>query len=108
MDLSPSRREARINEMVNLILSRVFQFLRFLHIFVFFSQITKIKAAIDVESETYKDLQEKKKNPENDHEAAKLVLLIAKSEDRLQALTNLLLHCCSGLQDSQDMSRTPV
>ncbi|XP_065199835.1 PDZ domain-containing protein 8 [Planococcus citri] len=85
MDLSPKRRELRINEM-----------------------ITKIKAAIDVENETYKELQEKKKNAENDHEAAKLVLLVAKSEDRLQALTNLLLHCCSGLQDSQDTARTPI
>lgn len=77
-------------------------------IFSIFLQITKIKTAIDAESENYKELQEKKKATEDVHEAAKLVLLTTKSEDRLQALTNLLLHCCSGLQDSQDTSRTPV
>ncbi|KAK7580694.1 hypothetical protein V9T40_001323 [Parthenolecanium corni] len=85
MDLSQEKREHRINEM-----------------------ISKIKTAIDAETNAFGNLEEQKKEATDPHELAKLSFQIGKSEERLQGLTNLLLHCCSGLQDSQDSSKTPT
>lgn len=85
VNLSPERREKRINEM-----------------------ITKIKTAIDNENIKYYNLEEQKKQTSNTDQLTKLSFEMGKCEERLQALTNMLLHCCSGLQNSQDMSKTPI
>lgn len=71
-------------------------------------QITKIKAAIDNENIKYRNLEEQKKQTSNSDQLTKLSFEMDKCEERLQALTNVLLHCCSGLQNSQDTSKTPI
>lgn len=72
-------------------------------------QISSIKTRIDIESDKYNELitsKERQQQPSDGAEAAKIAFQIGKCEETLQALTNLLLHCCSGLQDSQQSLET--
>jgi len=79
-DLPPDVRKTRIDDMMN-----------------------KLKDAIDAESHNHQALVKEEQAGERDPATrAKLAFLAGKSEERLQALTVLMLHCCAGLQDSQE------
>lgn len=58
----------------------------------------RLKDAMDLENRNHQSLL---KDDQNDEAIAESV---TKSEERLQALTILMLHCCAGLQDSQENS----
>ncbi|CAH1402067.1 unnamed protein product [Nezara viridula] len=64
--------------------------------------MSKIKHEIDAESQNHAALQREEQNSENATTKAKIAFLVGKSEERLQALTVLMLHCCAGLQDTRE------
>ncbi|KAL1131339.1 hypothetical protein AAG570_010957 [Ranatra chinensis] len=64
--------------------------------------MSKLKEAIDAESSNHQSLTREEQTNESPATRAKLAFLIGKSEERLQALTVLMLHCCAGLQDHQE------
>lgn len=45
-----------------------------------------------------------KKSKENPHEAARKAFLIGQSEERVQALSVIMLHLCTGLQYAQGVA----
>ena len=59
-----------------------------------FSQIAKLKTALDIETTSRLELSQ---SSESDS-----IKLIAQSDLRVQALSVLLLHYCTGLQHAQD------
>ncbi|CAB0012351.1 unnamed protein product, partial [Nesidiocoris tenuis] len=65
-------------------------------------QICKLKDEIDAESLNHHALQKEEQAAENADAKAKVAFLAGKSEERLQALAVLMLHCCAGLQDYQE------
>uniref|UniRef100_A0A146MG75 PDZ domain-containing protein 8 n=1 Tax=Lygus hesperus TaxID=30085 RepID=A0A146MG75_LYGHE len=68
------------------------------------AMIGKLKDAIDSESLNHHSLQKEEQSLENAAAKAKVAFLAGKSEERLQALAVLMLHCCAGLQDYQESS----
>lgn len=64
--------------------------------------MSKIKHEIDAESQNHAALQREEQNSDNTTTKAKIAFLVGKSEERLQALTVLMLHCCAGLQDTRE------
>lgn len=64
--------------------------------------MSKLKDAIDAESHNHQALQREEQSLENPAAKAKVAFLVGKSEERLQALAVLMLHCCAGLQDHQE------
>lgn len=70
--------------------------------------MTKIKDAIDSESQNHAALQKEEQNCDNPTTKAKIAFLVGKSEERLQALTVLMLHCCAGLQDTRDGEKSDI
>ncbi|BES92960.1 PDZ [Nesidiocoris tenuis] len=66
------------------------------------AMICKLKDEIDAESLNHHALQKEEQAAENADAKAKVAFLAGKSEERLQALAVLMLHCCAGLQDYQE------
>ncbi|XP_075226255.1 PDZ domain containing 8 isoform X2 [Lycorma delicatula] len=64
--------------------------------------MTKLKAAIDAESHVHMKLVKEEQGSLDTSIKARTAFLIGKSEEKLQAMTVLMLHCCAGLQDAQD------
>lgn len=69
---------------------------------MFLLQMAKLKIAMDAESHNHMRLVKEEQSMNDASLKAKTAFLIGKSEEKLQALTVLMLHCCAGLQDSQD------
>lgn len=69
-------------------------------------QITKLKSAIDEETQNHVKLVREEQSFENAEAKAKAAFQLGKSEEKLHALTILMLHCCAGLQDSHDTLST--
>ncbi|XP_022196528.2 PDZ domain-containing protein 8 isoform X2 [Nilaparvata lugens] len=64
--------------------------------------MTKLKVAIDAESHVHKKLAQEEQGGCDSSAKARNAFLVGKSEEKLQAMTVLMLHLCAGLQDAQD------
>ncbi|XP_046670278.1 PDZ domain-containing protein 8-like isoform X2 [Homalodisca vitripennis] len=64
--------------------------------------MAKLKSAMDEESETHMRLSREEQASTSSEARARAAFLLGKSEEKLHALTVLMLHCCAGLQDSHD------
>lgn len=71
------------------------------------SVLSKLKAAIDAESHEHMRLVKEEQATNDPSVKASTAFQLGKSEEKLQALTVLMLHCCAGLQDSQDCLSVP-
>uniref|UniRef100_A0A1B6DL70 Phorbol-ester/DAG-type domain-containing protein n=1 Tax=Clastoptera arizonana TaxID=38151 RepID=A0A1B6DL70_9HEMI len=81
-DLAPTARKQRIDEVMS-----------------------KLKIVMDAESHNHIKLVKEEQTTCDPALKAKTAFLIGKSEEKMQALTVLMLHCCAGLQDSQDCAQ---
>uniref|UniRef100_A0A1B6KY39 Uncharacterized protein n=1 Tax=Graphocephala atropunctata TaxID=36148 RepID=A0A1B6KY39_9HEMI len=68
--------------------------------------MAKLKSAMDEESETHMKLAREEQASTSSESRARAAFLLGKSEEKLHALTVLMLHCCAGLQDSHDNTLT--
>jgi hypothetical protein len=66
------------------------------------SQISKLKAAIDEETQLRMELVQKEQETSDPSEHTRIAFLIGKSDEKVQALAVLMLHFCAGLQHTQD------
>jgi hypothetical protein len=66
------------------------------------SQISKLKAAIDEETQLRMELAQKEQETKDQSEHTRIAFLIGKSDEKVQALAVLMLHFCAGLQHTQD------
>ena len=66
------------------------------------SQISKLKAAIDEETQLRMELAQKEQETRDPSEHTRIAFLIGKSDEKVQALAVLMLHFCAGLQHTQD------
>jgi hypothetical protein len=66
------------------------------------SQISKLKAAIDEETQLRMELTQKEQETRDPSEHTRIAFLIGKSDEKVQALAVLMLHFCAGLQHTQD------
>lgn len=64
--------------------------------------MTKLKVAIDAESHVHMKLAKEEQAGNDSSAKARNAFLVGKSEEKLQAMTVLMLHLCAGLQDAQD------
>ncbi|PSN46042.1 PDZ domain-containing protein 8 [Blattella germanica] len=78
-NLSPPERKDKINKM-----------------------ISKLKAAIDTETQLRMQLAQKEQESKDPSEHTRIAFLIGKSDEKVQALAVLMLHFCAGLQHTQD------
>ncbi|XP_069677414.1 PDZ domain-containing protein 8 isoform X2 [Periplaneta americana] len=78
-NLSPPQRKDKINKM-----------------------ISKLKAAIDAETQLRMELAQKEQESKDPSEHTRIAFLIGKSDEKVQALAVLMLHFCAGLQHTQD------
>ncbi|XP_054272610.1 PDZ domain-containing protein 8 [Macrosteles quadrilineatus] len=69
--------------------------------------MAKLKAMIDDESQNHLRLTKEEQSSSTTEAKAKAAFLLGKSEEKLHALTVLMLHCCAGLQDSHDTLTLP-
>jgi hypothetical protein len=66
------------------------------------SQISKLKVAVDEETQLRMGLAQKEQDTRDASEHTRIAFLIGKSDEKVQALTVLMLHFCAGLQHTQD------
>lgn len=66
------------------------------------SQISKLKVAIDEETQRRMELAQKVHETTDPSEHTRIAFLIGKSDEKVQALAVLMLHFCAGLQHIQD------
>lgn len=66
------------------------------------TQISKLKASIDTETQLRMELVQKEQETKDPSEHMRIAFLIGKSDEKVQALAVLMLHFCAGLQHTQD------
>lgn len=69
--------------------------------------MSKLKIVIDAESQTHVRLAREEQESVTAEDKTKAAELLSKSDERLHALSVLMLHCCAGLQDSHDTLALP-
>lgn len=65
--------------------------------------VTKLQSEIDTETENRNSLAKAERSTVEPARKVKIALLIAKADEKIQALAILMLYYCSGLQHCQQM-----
>lgn len=97
-------------------------FIKFLFVFFFVFQLTKLRLALDSETAMHSNLAASVRNGNNDNSSTQATTnatgggdnasiqygnksnILGKSEERIQALSVIMLYLCTGLQHAQGVA----